>query len=28
MFTLTLFELEYETRYSIWEFEILIVLKW
>jgi len=28
MFTLTLVELEYETRVSIWEFEVLIVLIW
>jgi len=27
MFTLTLFALEYETRVSIWEFEMMIVLK-
>jgi len=28
MFTLTLDELEYETSVSIWEFEMMIVLKW
>jgi len=28
MFTLTLVDLEYETKVSIWEFEMLIVLKW
>jgi len=28
MFTLTLVELEYESSVSIWEFEIVIVLKW
>jgi len=28
MFTLTLVDLEYETSVSIWEFEIMIVLKW
>jgi len=28
MFTLTLVELEYETSVSIWEFEMMIVLKW
>jgi len=28
MFTLTLVDLEYETRVSIWEFEMMIVLKW
>ena len=27
MFTLTYFELEYETSISIWVFEIMIVLK-
>jgi len=27
MFTLTFFELEYENTISIWEFEIMIVLK-
>jgi len=27
MFTLTLVELEYETSDSIWEFEMMIVLK-
>jgi len=27
MFTLRLVELEYETRVSIWEFEMMIVLK-
>ena len=27
MFTLTLFDLEYETSVSIWEFEMIIVLK-
>jgi len=27
MFTLTLFDLEYETSVSIWEFEMKIVLK-
>jgi len=25
---LTLVDLEYETSVSIWEFEIMIVLKW
>ena len=25
MFTLTLFDLEYETSVSIWEFEIIIL---
>jgi len=28
MFTLTLVELEYETSVSIWELEMMIVLKW
>jgi len=28
MFTLNLVELEYETSVSIWEFEMMIVLKW
>jgi len=28
MFTLTLVDLEYETSVSVWEFEMLIVLKW
>jgi len=28
MFKLTYFELEHETRISIWEFELMIVLKW
>jgi len=28
MFTLTLVELEYENSISIWEFEMMIVLKW
>jgi len=28
MFTLTLVELEYESRVYIWEFEMMIVLKW
>jgi len=28
MFTLTLFAIEYETSVSIWEFEMMIVLKW
>jgi len=28
MFTLIFFELEYETSVSIWEIEIMIVLKW
>jgi len=28
MFTLTLVDLEYENSVSIWEFEIMIVLKW
>jgi len=28
MFTLTLVELEYETSVPIWEFEMMIVLKW
>jgi len=27
MFTLTLADLEYETSVSIWEFEMMIVLK-
>jgi len=27
MFTLTLVDLEYETSISIWEFEMMIVLK-
>jgi len=27
MFTLTLVDLEYETSVSIWEFEVMIVLK-
>jgi len=27
MFSLTLVELEYETSFSIWEFEMMIVLK-
>jgi len=28
MFTLILVDLEYETSVSIWEFEMMIVLKW
>jgi len=28
MFTLTYVDLEYETCISIWEFEIMILLKW
>jgi len=28
MFTLTLVDLEYETSVSIWEFKMMIVLKW
>jgi len=28
MFTLTLVDLEYETSVSIWEFEMMILLKW
>ena len=28
MFTFTLVELEYETKVSIWEFEMMIVIKW
>jgi len=28
MFTLTLVDLEYDTSFSIWEFEMMIVLKW
>jgi len=28
MFTLTFFDLEYETSVSIWEFEMMIELKW
>jgi len=28
MFTLVLVDLEYETCVSIWEFEMMIVLKW
>jgi len=28
MFTLTLVDLEYETSVSIWQLEIMIVLKW
>jgi len=28
MFTLTFVDLEYETSVSIWEFEMVIVLKW
>jgi len=28
MFTLTLVDLEYETTDSIWEFEMMIVIKW
>jgi len=28
MFTLTLVDLEIETSVSIWEFEMMIVLKW
>jgi len=28
MFTLTLVNLEYETSASVWEFEMMIVLKW
>jgi len=28
MFTLTLVVLEYETSVSIWEFEMMIILKW
>jgi len=28
MFTLTLVDLQYETSVSIWEFEMMIVLKW
>jgi len=28
MFTFTLVDLEYESSVSIWEFEMMIVLKW
>jgi len=28
MFTLTYVDFEYETSNSIWEFELMIVLKW
>jgi len=28
MFTLTLFDLVYETSVSIWEFAMMILLKW
>jgi len=28
MFTLKLVDLEYETSVSIWEFEVMIQLKW
>jgi len=28
MFSLTLFDIGYETSVSIWEFEMMIVLKW
>jgi len=28
MFILTLVDLEYETSVSLWEFEMMIVLKW
>jgi len=28
MFTLTLVDLDYEISVSIWEFEMMIVLKW
>jgi len=28
MFTLTYVDLEYETNIFIWEFEMMIVLKW
>jgi len=28
MFTLTFVDFEYETSVSIWEFEMMIVLKW
>jgi len=28
MFTLTLVDIEYETSVCIWEFEMMIVLKW
>jgi len=28
MFTLTLVNLEYETSVSIWDFEMMFVLKW
>jgi len=28
MFTLTLVDLEYEISVSIWEFEMMILLKW
>jgi len=28
LFTLTLVELEYETSVSIWEYEMMIVVKW
>jgi len=28
MFTLSLVELEYETSVSIYEFEMMIVIKW
>jgi len=28
MFTLTLVDLEYETSVSIWEFQMMIALKW
>jgi len=28
MFTLTLVEFEYETSVTLWEFEMMIILKW
>jgi len=28
MFTLTFVDLEYESSFSIWKFEMMIVLKW
>jgi len=28
MFILTLIDLEWETSVSVWEFEMMIVLKW
>jgi len=28
MLTLTLVDIEYETSVSVWEFEMMIIIKW